>query len=225
MTSEKTKSYMVQAMIEETLDHGEQEVEVINNSCEAECHWTGGISPDVMLSGPPLCPETGFAATEVSLTYPAAETAPIRSDCRLVLMPVRQVIIHCNGIQAIEDAASAAPGSIAARAVYSCTGLMAVPAGFEQLVATLTFTKEADGAALSGPPCAAPCDESELACVNTVHTFVFEDPAAKSISPKAADSIAAPAAPAARPHAESAPSVRLLGMKVCAPRAELALLS
>ena len=81
MTSEKTKSYMVQAMIQETLDHGEQEVEVINNSCEAECHWTGGISPDVMLSGPPLCPETGFAATEVSLTYPAAEIAPIRSCC------------------------------------------------------------------------------------------------------------------------------------------------
>ncbi len=113
------------------------------------------------------------------------------------------------------------PGSIVARAMYSCTGIMVVPAGFEHFVATLTFTKEADGAAMSESPFAAICDKSELACMDAVHTFVFEDPA-KSTSPVAADSIAEPAgaAPAARPHAESTLSVKLVGMKVCAPRAK-----
>ena len=114
------------------------------------------------------------------------------------------------------------PGSIVARAMYSCTGIMVVPTGFEQFVATLTFTKEADGAAMSGSPFAAICDKAELACMDAVYTFVFEgsfeDPA-KSISPKTEDSIAEPAT--ARPHAESALSVKLVGMKVCAPRAKL----
>ncbi len=70
MTQEISKAYIVQAMIEERLDHEKQEIEVINNTCQAESYVSSGsMSVEIMLSGPPICPESGFAATEVSLTY------------------------------------------------------------------------------------------------------------------------------------------------------------
>jgi hypothetical protein len=66
MTQDKSKAYILQAMIKERLGKGEQEIEVINNCCEAEHNSSGSMSVDIMLNGPPTCPESGFAATEVS---------------------------------------------------------------------------------------------------------------------------------------------------------------
>jgi hypothetical protein len=121
-----------------------------------------------------------------------------------------------NGIQAIDDNATV-PDSIITRAIYSCTGVIVVPTGFEHFVATLTFIKGVDDAVLSKSPFAPICDESELASTDIVHTFVFElEDSTKTIFPETEDNMTKQVASAAGLNAESTLSVKLVGLKVCA---------